>query len=142
MAARGWCPFAEVLQLTTGEELPDSPAISKKAVCNHITDGKDSRNHLQNVKNDASVHFLIRVEVRGGKRVAVIYQFVSIFRTAFGNGRHSGLSNPWMPEWVKAMVRKGQGINFATISIEHEGVYPTDLPFDPLIIEASIRLHK
>ena len=138
MAEKGWCPFAIQLRLTTGEEQTDDPKIKKVGICNHITDGLDSRNWLQNVKNDASVHFLIRIE----KGVAVIYQFASIFHTTWGNGRHSGVNNPYMPAWIKDMIRAKKGINFALISIEHEGDYPTSLPFPEVMIQATIKLQR
>lgn len=138
MAERGWCPFARKLPITTGEQSNDDPNIPKSAICSHISAGWDSRSWLQNEKNDASVHFLIRIE----NGVAVVYQFISIFKTAYGNGRHSGVNNPYMPAWIKDMIRKKQGINFATISIEHEGVYPQSLPFSEIMIQASIKLQQ
>lgn len=138
----GWWSEAVPLPLTTGESDDRDPDVLVSAVCYHISDGWDSRNHLQNVKNDASVHFLVREELVNGIPKAVTYQFLSIFRTAFGNGRHSGTGNPYMPEWIKSLIRRGKNPNYATISIEHEGKYPQALPFSDLIIEESIRLVK
>lgn len=134
----GWCPFAEQLRITTGEFDDVNPAIARVSICEHITDGWDSRNWLQNVVNNASVHFLIRMEAG----IAKLYQFISIFNVAYGNGRHSGVGNPHMPQWVKDMINRGQGINYATISVEHEGDYPTGLPFPEPMIQMSIALNK
>ncbi len=136
--AAGWYPDAEILRLTTGEEEPEDPSVPRSSICYHITAGSDSRNHLQNVLNGASVHFLIRVE--NGK--AKVYQFISVFKTAYGNGRTSGPTNPFMEQWMKDLLARNKNINKATISIEHEGFYPSSLPFPEVVIVASIKLSK
>lgn len=134
----GWYEGAEQLRITTGEFEDRDPSVPVEAVCYHISDGWDSRNHGQNVQNNSSFHFLIRMEAGRAK----VYQFISIFNTAYANGRHSGVTNPHMPQWIKNLINRGKNPNQATISIEHEGDYPTGLPFPDPIIKATIDLVK
>lgn len=131
-----WYPKAKRLPLTTREF--SNRGMPILGICNHITAGTDSRGWLQNADNGSSVHFLIRVE--NGK--AVVYQFMPIEWAAWGNGRHSGTGNPYMPEWVKEYIRKGINPNLFTISIEHEGVTPTAALYTGPMLDASIELHK
>jgi N-acetyl-anhydromuramyl-L-alanine amidase AmpD len=133
----GWYPQAKRLPITT-DEFTEPRGDVLTTICNHISDGTDSRGWLQNADNQSSVHFLIRLE--NGK--GVVYQFMSVNRAAWGNGRHSGTSNPYMPAWLKAYITRGGNPNNCTVSIEHERKWPftTTLP-DPML-KASIELHK
>jgi N-acetyl-anhydromuramyl-L-alanine amidase AmpD len=128
-----WYPEAVRLPIATKEYFKQR-AVPLISICNHITDGDDSRNWLQFADNQSSVNFLIRLE--GGK--AVVYEFMPVEWGAWGNGRYSE-NNPYMPQWIKAMIAQGININHATVSIEHEGK-PSQLPFPPAMIEASIKL--
>jgi N-acetylmuramoyl-L-alanine amidase len=124
----GWYPAARRLPITTKEYwAPRRQTLV--SICNHITDGNDSRDYLQNANNGSSVHFLIREE--GG--VGVVYQFMPVTWAAWGNGTWSE-ANPYMPAWVRALLpalRDGKdNINDYTVSIEHERKWPftTTLP--------------
>jgi len=131
-----WYPQAVRLPIATKEyfKVRAVPTIS---IVEHITAGADSRNWLQLADNASSVHFLIRVE--NGK--GVVYQFMPIEWAAWGNGRFSN-NNPFMPDWVKAMIAQGININHATISIEHEGVVPTATLYTGPMLEADLKLNK
>lgn len=132
-----WHPQAKRLPITTKEYFP-TRAVPLISICNHITDGTDSRDYLQNADNGSSVNFLIREE----NGVAVVYQFMPVEWAAWGNGRTSGISNPYMPGWIKAMIQAGVNINHATVSIEHERKWPfTTLPSD-VMTQASIALQR
>lgn len=135
MTTNGWYPKAKRLPITTDEY--STRITSLIAIIDHITDGDDSRDWLQHARNDSSVHFLIRGE--GG--VAVVYQFMSIFLAAWGNGRYSK-NNPFMPAWARDLVARGININHATVSIEHERDWPFSTVMDGPMLEASIDLHK
>lgn len=133
----GWYPKAKRLPITTQEYFPvRQEAIA--GICNHITDGTDSRDWLQHADNGSSVHFLIRDE--GG--VGVVYQFMPVQWAAWGNGRHSGLNNPYMPGWVKSLITRNVNINHATVSIEHERDWPFTTPLAGPMLDASIELHR
>lgn len=134
--AETWYPGAIKLLITTGEfNVPRG--VPLEGIVDHISDGTDSRNHGQNVANNSSFHFLIRIE--NGK--AVIYQFMPVEWAAWGNGRFSN-NNPNMPAWVKALITRNVSINHATVSIEHERKWPFTTTLPPLMLEASIKLHK
>lgn len=135
--AETWYPKAKRLPITTGE-YNKNRGMPILAICNHITAGGDSRDWLQHANNSSSVHFLIRVE--GGK--AVVYQFMPIEWMAWANGRHSGVGNPFMPEWVRDYIRQGINPNSFTISIEHEGVTPSAALYTGPMLETTIELHK
>lgn len=132
----GWCPFALRLEITTNEYFTAREVLLEDIV-DHITDGTDSRDHLQNANNQSSVHFLIRME--DGR--AVIYQFMPVHWAAWGNGRYSK-NNPFMPAWAKDLIARDININHATVSIEHERKWPFTTPPPAPMVEASIRLHK
>jgi N-acetyl-anhydromuramyl-L-alanine amidase AmpD len=136
MAFDGWYPKAKRLNITTREYFTQR-AVPLVGIVEHITDGDDSRDWLQHADNGASVHFLIRVE--GG--VGVVYQFMPIHWTAWGNGRYS-LNNPYAPEWVKKMIADEVNINHGTVSIEHERNWPFTTVMGGAMLEASIELHK
>lgn len=131
-----WYPKAVRLPITTKEYsiTRDVPLVS---ICDHITDGTDSRNHLQNVANQSSVHFLIREENGQG----VVYQFMPVEWMAWGNGRYSN-NNPYMPQWVKDLIAREININDATVSIEHERKWPFTTTLPEPMLSASIALHK
>jgi N-acetyl-anhydromuramyl-L-alanine amidase AmpD len=137
MATETWYPAAVRLPISTREYFKDR-GMPILAICDHITAGSDSRGWLQNADNQSSVHFLIRVE-RGA---AVVYQFMPIEWAAWGNGRHSGTGNPFMPGWVRDQVRAGVNPNLFTVSIEHEGVVPKPELYTGPMLDASIALHK
>ncbi len=131
-----WYPPAVRLPITTKEFFNPRGAVLV-AICDHITDGTDSRDWLQHADNQSSVHFLIRME----GAVAVVYQFMPVTWAAWGNGRYS-LNNPYMPQWVRNMIARNENINRATISIEHERDWPfTSLPPEAMT-RASIDLHQ
>lgn len=132
----GWYPEAKKLPITTSEYWP-SRAVPLVGIVDHITDGIDSRNYLQNANNGSSVHFLIREE--NGK--GVVYQFMPIQWAAWGNGRYSN-NNPNMPAWVKSLIARNININHATVSIEHERDWPFTTEMGGPMLEASIALHK
>lgn len=136
-AQDGWYPLAVPLPISTNE-YDATRSGSVLGICDHITDGTDSRDWLQHQRNGASVHFLIREE--GGR--AVVYQFMSVLWVAYGNGRHSGVGNPYMPQWLKDLISGGGDINQVTISIEHERNWPFSTPLPPVMLEASIALHR
>jgi N-acetyl-anhydromuramyl-L-alanine amidase AmpD len=131
-----WYPDAVRLPIATKEyfKTRSAPTIS---IVEHITAGADSRNWLQFADNASSVHFLIRVENGRG----VVYQFMPIEWAAWGNGRFS-TNNPFMPDWVKAMIVRGININHATISIEHEGLAPTEVLYTGPMLDTDIKLNK
>lgn len=137
MATETWYPGAVRLPITT-QEFFKVRAVPTISIVEHITAGTDSRSWLQNADNGSSVHFLIRVE--GGR--GVVYQFMPVEWAAWGNGRHSGASNPFMPQWVKNMINSGTNINHATISVEHEGVTPTAALYTGPMLDASIALNR
>lgn len=137
MANDGWYDGAKRLPITTTEFYP-TRAVPLVSIVDHVTAGSDSRDWLQNANNSSSVHFLIRME--GGK--AVVYQFMSVNRGAWGNGRHSGVNTPHMPQWVKDLINRGVNINHATVSIEHEKVTPFNNDMPAPMLEATIALHK
>jgi N-acetyl-anhydromuramyl-L-alanine amidase AmpD len=135
-----WYPEAVKRPITTHEYWEDrgEPVTT---IVEHITDGTDSRDFLQNADNGSSVHFLVRVE----NGVGVVYQFMPIEWAAWGNGIWSE-NNPYMPAHIRARLpdlRAGRSnINRFTISIEHERKWPfTTLPPAPMM-DASIKLQK
>lgn len=128
----GWYPKAVRLPITTGEYWQRG-SWKPLAVVDHITDGTDSRNWLQNVSNASSVHFLI-------SRDGVVYQFMPTEWAAWANGTTA--VSPATPDWLRRLiVDGGTNPNYVTISIEHEGRYPEDLPFTPAQLDASEELH-
>ncbi len=135
MAQETWYPKAKRLPITTGE-FWKSRSEPITAIVEHITAGSDSRNHLQNVSNGSSTHFLIRDE----GNVAVVYQFMPIEWAAWGNGI-ANLS-VYSPQWVVDRVHQGRNINLCTISVEHESPYPMPHPYSEAMIEATIELDK
>lgn len=132
----GWYENAKRLPLTT-QEFYAVRAVPLISIVDHVTAGTDSRDWLQHADNQSSVHFLIRVE--GVK--AVVYQFLSVNRGAWGNGRYSS-NNPYMPAWVKSLIARGININHATVSIEHEKPVPFNDDMHPLMLAESIKLHR
>jgi N-acetyl-anhydromuramyl-L-alanine amidase AmpD len=131
-----WYPQAVRLPIATHEYF-NPRAVPTISIVEHITAGADSRHWLQFADNQSSVHFLIRVENGRG----VVYQFMPLEFAAWGNGRYSE-NNPFMPQWVKAMIAQGININHATISIEHEGVVPTASLYTGPMLEADLALNK
>lgn len=131
----GWYEGATRLPITTGEEGPRNSPIF--AEVKHVSDGKDSRNHGQNVANASSFHLLIRHE--NGK--AKTYQFVSILRAAWANGIVSS-NNPYMPKWLKAKIDAGINPNRFTVSVEHEREYPYTTAWPEVVIEESIKISR
>jgi hypothetical protein len=73
-----WYPNAERRAITTGE-FGDRGPHKPLAIVDHITDGADSLDFLQNTANDSSVHVLIS---RHGKGV----QFIDTDQAAWANG--------------------------------------------------------
>lgn len=133
----GWYPNAKRLPITTAEYF-GTRLVPLTSIVDHITDGDDSRDWLQHANNESSVHFLIREEAGRG----VVYQFMPIQWAAWGNGRHSGLNNPYMPAWVKSLITRKININHATVSIEHERKWPFTTPLAGPMLSESIALHK
>lgn len=130
-----WYPKAVRKPITTGEFWKDR-GEPITAIVEHITAGSDSRNHLQNVSNGSSTHFLIRDE----GNAAVVYQFMPIEWAAWGNGI-ANLS-AYSPQWVVDRVHQGRNINLCTISVEHESPYPMPHPYTEAMIAATIELDK
>jgi N-acetyl-anhydromuramyl-L-alanine amidase AmpD len=130
-----WYPAAKRLPITTGEFWVNRGEPTT-AIVEHITAGNDSRNHLQNVRNSSSVHFLIRDE--RGK--AVVYQFMPIEWGAWGNGVAN--VSRYTPDWVRQRIQAGKNMNLCTISVEHESPYPMPHPYTDVMIDATIALNK
>lgn len=135
-----WYPPAKRLPITTQEFWKPRPR-TLISICDHITDGYDSRGDLQNSNNGASVNFLVRDEPGG----TVVYQFMPVEWAAYGNGIWSD-NNPFMPDWIKALLpacRAGtDNINYYTVSIEHERKYPFTTPPSASMMTASVALQK
>lgn len=131
-----WCPFAIHSPITTGEFWPESDP--KVAVCEHITAGNDSRNHLQNVKNQSSTHFLIGIY----SGVPELHQFMPLEFRAWGNGIVGHLTNTDMPAWLHERIVAKRNPNDYTISVEHESPYPMPHPFDARILDLSEKLNR
>jgi hypothetical protein len=150
-----WYPNAERRDITTGE-FWERGQHKPLAIVDHITDGNDSLNFLQNIANDSSVHFLI------GRR-GQVYQFIDTDRAAWANGicdfnRLSDASPAWLKQWcqdnssVRAcgsdtrVINRPGSVNMVTISIEHEARISERLGgfngFTDSQIAASIELHK
>jgi hypothetical protein len=106
--AETWYPAAKRLPITTREYWlkRGEPTI---AIVEHITAGNDSRNHLQNVVNNSSTHFLIRDEA--GK--AVVYQFMPIEWGAWGNGVAN--VSRYSPQWVRDRIQAGKNMSRPTL---------------------------
>lgn len=132
-----WCPFAIASPITTGEFWANPPE-GKVAICGHITDGNDSRNHGQNVANSSSFHFLIGIY--GGR--LELHQFMPIEYAAWGNGIVGTLNNPYMPAWLRQKIVAKRNPNNFTISVEHESPYPMQNPWDPRIMDMSEKLTR
>jgi N-acetyl-anhydromuramyl-L-alanine amidase AmpD len=133
-----WYPKAKQLPITT-QEFFATRIVPVVGIVNHVTAGSDSRDWLQHADNNSSVHFLIRME--GG--AAVVYQFMSIARGAWANGRYSPpATTPGMPSWVKSLISRKININHATISIEHEKPVPFNNDMHPAMLDATIALQK
>jgi hypothetical protein len=136
----GWYPKAKRLPITTSEYwAPRRQTLV--SICNHVTDGNDSRDYLQNANNGSSVHFLIREENGQG----VVYQFMPVTWAAWGNGTWSE-ANPYMPAWVRALLpalRDGKdNINDYTVSIEHERKWPFTTTLPESMKAATIALQE
>jgi hypothetical protein len=139
-----WYPKAERLPISTGE-FGSRGEFAPLAIVEHVTDGTDSRNHLQNVANDSSVHFLIR---KDGK----VYQFMDTDLKAWGNGIEvfaslSDATPVWLRHWCEEH-RRGPSFpgdpNLITISVEHEATMKA-APFDGFTtaqIQASKDLNR
>ncbi len=136
MASESWYPKAIRKPITTREYFKPR-ATSLISIVDHITDGTNSLDWLQNANNGSSVHFLIQEQNNKG----VVYQFMPVEWAAWGNGTYSD-NNPYMPWWVKNLIERGININHATVSIEHERKWPfTTTLSEPMTI-ATIELHK
>jgi hypothetical protein len=136
MTSNGWYPEAIKRPINTQEYWATRTAVLS-AICDHITDGLDSRDFLQNADNGSSVHFLVRDEDGAG----VVYQFMPVQWAAWGNGITSD-NNPYMPLWIKQAVGQGVNPNMFSVSIEHERKWPFYTPPSAPMMEASIKLHQ
>jgi hypothetical protein len=137
-----WYPKAKRLPITTREYYVER-TVPLLSIVEHITAGRDSRDWLQHANNQSSVTFLIRVE--GGK--GVVYQFMPLEWTPWGNGRFSR-GNPHMPKWIKDIINRAPSdgaasrqILMSTVPIEHEGVSPSEGLYTGPMLEASLELN-
>jgi N-acetyl-anhydromuramyl-L-alanine amidase AmpD len=135
-----WYPKAIRRPITTLEYWSPRPR-PLISICNHITDGLDSRDYLQNVNNGSSVNFLVREE----NGVGVVYQFMPVEWAAWGNGIWSE-GNQYMPQWIRnllpALRQNKDNINFYTVSIEHERKWPFTTTLPESMKAATIDLQR
>jgi N-acetyl-anhydromuramyl-L-alanine amidase AmpD len=136
MATETWYPKAHKLLITTQEYWKPRQEVLI-SICDHVTDGEDSRSFLQNADNGSSTHFLIRDE----NGVGVVYQFMPIEWAAWGNGIVSNI-NPYRPAWLQDKIVHLINPNQFTVSIEHERKWPFYTMPSEAMTAASIELHQ